>query len=412
VPIVLVCTDCLSEGINLQDHFDAVMHYDLSWNPTRHEQREGRVDRFGQKKPKVRALTYYGIDNGVDGIVLNVLIRKHRRIRKSLGVSVPVPVNANQVMEAIFEGLLLREEAGSGQEILPGFEDLMRPQKERLHGEWQEAADRERAARTIYAQETIRPEEVAAELDAARAASGSPATVERFTLDALRGYQAVIDGNQDRYQFDLTASPPGLKDLVPDMPGRFGGRFEYPAKEGDYYLSRTHPLVERLAGYVLDGALDPELDAVARRAGVIRTDAVAKRTTLLLCRFRFDIVTKRMKQTRNQLAEECGLLAFEGAPAEPEWLEADRAEQLLEAEPAGNINADQARPFIARVLEGIPALAGALEEEATRRAGLVLETHARVRAATGQGAAKDKVEPQLPVDLLGVYVYLPAGGAA
>jgi superfamily II DNA/RNA helicase len=52
---VLVATDCLSEGINLQDLFDAVIHYDLSWNPTRHEQREGRVDRFGQTSPTVRA---------------------------------------------------------------------------------------------------------------------------------------------------------------------------------------------------------------------------------------------------------------------------------------------------------------------------------------------------------------------
>ena len=48
---VLVATDCLSEGINLQEHFDAVVHYDLSWNPTRHEQREGRVDRYGQPQP-------------------------------------------------------------------------------------------------------------------------------------------------------------------------------------------------------------------------------------------------------------------------------------------------------------------------------------------------------------------------
>ena len=46
---VLVATDCLSEGINLQEHFDAVVHYDLAWNPTRHEQREGRVDRYGQR---------------------------------------------------------------------------------------------------------------------------------------------------------------------------------------------------------------------------------------------------------------------------------------------------------------------------------------------------------------------------
>ena len=45
---VLVATDCLSEGINLQEHFSAVVHYDLPWNPTRLEQREGRVDRFGQ----------------------------------------------------------------------------------------------------------------------------------------------------------------------------------------------------------------------------------------------------------------------------------------------------------------------------------------------------------------------------
>ncbi len=47
---VLVATDCLSEGINLQEHFDAVVHYDLPWNPNRLEQREGRVDRFGQPR--------------------------------------------------------------------------------------------------------------------------------------------------------------------------------------------------------------------------------------------------------------------------------------------------------------------------------------------------------------------------
>ncbi|MCE5254055.1 MAG: DEAD/DEAH box helicase, partial [Actinomycetia bacterium] len=80
---VLVCTDCLSEGINLQEHFDAVLHYDLSWNPTRHEQREGRVDRYGQKRSKVRVLTYYGTDNQIDGVVLDVLLRKHKTIRGS-----------------------------------------------------------------------------------------------------------------------------------------------------------------------------------------------------------------------------------------------------------------------------------------------------------------------------------------
>ena len=79
---VLVATDCLSEGVNLQEQFQAVVHYDLAWNPTRHEQREGRVDRFGQRAETVRAVTIYGTDNGVDGIVLDVLLRKHEQIRQ------------------------------------------------------------------------------------------------------------------------------------------------------------------------------------------------------------------------------------------------------------------------------------------------------------------------------------------
>ena len=41
-PRVLVATDCLSEGINLQELFTGVLHYDLPWNPNRLEQREGR----------------------------------------------------------------------------------------------------------------------------------------------------------------------------------------------------------------------------------------------------------------------------------------------------------------------------------------------------------------------------------
>ncbi len=112
---LLVATDCLSEGVNLQDHFNAVVHYDLSWNPTRHEQREGRVDRYGQPSPTVRTLTYYGVDNQIDGIVLEVLLRKHRTIRSSLGISVAVPASTQEVVQALMQGVMLR-----GEKILGG----------------------------------------------------------------------------------------------------------------------------------------------------------------------------------------------------------------------------------------------------------------------------------------------------
>src|SRR5699024_2054089 len=108
-PRVLVATDCLSEGINLQDGFQSVIHYDLAWNPTRHEQREGRVDRFGQRAEVVHAVTVYGENTGIDGIVLDVLLRKHIQIRKDLGISVPVPSDTNdRVLAALLEGVLLR----------------------------------------------------------------------------------------------------------------------------------------------------------------------------------------------------------------------------------------------------------------------------------------------------------------
>lgn len=80
---ILVATDCLSEGINLQHLFTAVVHYDLAWNPTRHEQREGRVDRFGQQSEEVRCTMLYGQDNPVDGFVLNVILKKGRPSRRS-----------------------------------------------------------------------------------------------------------------------------------------------------------------------------------------------------------------------------------------------------------------------------------------------------------------------------------------
>src|SRR6185437_8879253 len=103
---ILVATDCLSEGINLQQHFDSVLHYDLPWNPNRLEQREGRVDRFGQPQAEVKALVLFSPDNPVDGLVLRVLIRKAREIYKTLGTSLPVPGGSESAIKAVMRAVL------------------------------------------------------------------------------------------------------------------------------------------------------------------------------------------------------------------------------------------------------------------------------------------------------------------
>ena len=118
-------------------------------------------------------LTFYGIDNQIDGIVLDVLIRKHKTIRSSLGISVPVPVDTNQVVEAIFEGLLLRGPAGTSAEQMLLFEEFFTPHREDLYGKWDAVTEREKRSRTMFAQETIKVDDVARELQAVRAAIGS-----------------------------------------------------------------------------------------------------------------------------------------------------------------------------------------------------------------------------------------------
>ena len=55
---LLIATDCISEGQNLQD-CDAVLNYDIHWNPVRIIQRFGRVDRIGSRSKSVRMVNYW-----------------------------------------------------------------------------------------------------------------------------------------------------------------------------------------------------------------------------------------------------------------------------------------------------------------------------------------------------------------
>ena len=307
---VLVATDCLSEGINLQDHFSAVLHYDLPWNPTRLEQREGRVDRFGQPEPEVRVITYYGADNQIDETVLEVLLRKHVKIRRALGVSIPVPGTTGELIEALAETLLMRSNVAI-EERLPGFDEFLRPTTEQLHLEWDAAEERERQSRSIFAQHTIDPDEVAAELAAVQAAVGSGADVETFVRTATQAYGGVVVGSTDT-TLEFGETPLSLRDSVGLIAGETSLQtaFELPVRSGVTHLSRTHPIVAGLAAHVLDEALDPLLKGPAARAGVIETDEVTEKTVLLLCRFRMSLVADTRYRSSAMLAEDAVVMAF------------------------------------------------------------------------------------------------------
>lgn len=412
---LLVCTDCLSEGINLQERFNAVVHYDLSWNPTRHEQREGRVDRFGQPCSSIRVITYYGVDNQIDGIVLDVLLRKHEAIRKALGVSVPIPEDGDKVMQAILEGLLLRgkEKADAQQQLLiPGLEKYIKPEADRLAKEWDMVATREeKRSRTLFAQQSIKVDEVARELDAANDAAGDAASVGTFTVEALRLLGAVYSRNtrpdgRASHSFSFAGVDLRIRNRL-DLPDPLNAVFALPVDEGQTYLARTHPYVERLATDLMTTALDPLEKSVARRAGAMRTKAVSTRTTLLLCRFRFQLQTQGENLNHTCLTEECALLGFAGSPERASWIDEDAAKRLLAAQPTGNINPDQAADFVGKVTANAGGLLPHIRSVMQERAAALLDAHRRVRTAAKARGLRYQVTPQGEPDILGVYVYLP-----
>ncbi|MEY3299602.1 MAG: hypothetical protein RLZZ597_2862, partial [Cyanobacteriota bacterium] len=389
---VLVATDCLSEGVNLQEHFQAVIHYDLPWNPNRLEQREGRVDRYGQTAPIVKSYLLYGQDNPVDGAVLDVLIRKAVKIHKSLGISVPVPMDSATVSEAVFKSLFDRAtdaEQLSLLELLDEQESAM----EQVHKSWDRAIERETINRTRFAQRAIKPEEVEQELVESDMILGNESDIERFVLTTCaRLNHSLVKQKQG---WLLQNIPTCVKPILGDKPRLL--TFTTPPPEGVEYVGRNHPLVEGLARYVLEDALENGQNPVAARCGFTVTTAVEKRTTLLMLRLRHLLASTK---GQDLLAEECLVAGFTGPPSAPLWLEPEAAAQLLQqAEPTGDIPLAMKRLEIEELLGRLDGLQEELNDLAQQRANALLQSHRRVRSITKEGQIR--VKPQLPMDILG-----------
>lgn len=417
---VLVATDCLSEGVNLQDDFQAVIHYDLAWNPTRHEQREGRVDRFGQPREIVRAQTIYGADNGIDGIVLDVLIRKHEKIRRDLGISVPVPAQSDEVLSALLEGAVMR---GKGYQQLAFDFDLDDSSAKDFEADWESSAQKEKQSQTMFAQRTIRPDEVKEAMDAARASLGEPDDVSGFVADALHTLGALLSKTPTGFRADLTQVPVAAREALTGADGRtIVDEFyaDLPAPRHAAVLQRTDPTVSALASYVLNSALDAAIPAdqrPAKRTGIITTDSVAQMTTALLMRFRTHLVLPTSDGQRTTLAEEARVVAFRGRPSSPEWLTPGEIEELLTATPSANTPVGVAENMLGAVIAAIPTIQEQLSLQAEDLAAQLERDHISVRvAARGERAGALSVRglsvrAQVPPDVLGVYVYRPGGAS-
>jgi len=412
-PRVLIATDCLSEGINLQELFTAVLHYDLPWNPNRLEQREGRVDRFGQKAPEVKACLLYGEDNPIDGIVLDVLLRKVREIKKATGINVPFPEDSQSVIDTITQALLLNpnrrieRKRDAQQQVLFDYGDFDEAvtAKANVTRKIDEAAEREKASRSIFAQNAIKAGEIEQDLRAVDEAIGDVKAVEEFVTSALTNLFGVqVTKEREGYGIVMGNLPPQLVDLLPARGAVAKVSFESPTPEGYHYLGRNNRFVEQLCQIVMANTLS-RVDKRAARAAVIRTRQVARKTTLLL--FRCRNVIEQGKSGHQIVAEEMILWGWRGTPQDREFLQHAEAKELLASARASSDLTHQARAgFLENEMGLCKSLQSDFDDIAEQQSKRLVESHERFSSLMD----KDRfqvVYPVLPMDFMGIYILLP-----
>lgn len=412
---LLIATDCLSEGINLQDYFDAVVHYDLSWNPTRHEQREGRVDRFGQPSPRVRATLIYGANNPVDGAVLQVILRKAEKIRQELGVPVPIPDDDHTLTQALMKAVMLRSERVGGPQQSFDFDQY--EESRALDLRWTDLADKAKRNRTVFAQRRLRPADVLPEWERMQAVLGATEDVQRFTTQAMARLGAGLAPLPRRGAVaSISTLPLTLRERLAaeGIHGELRIDFSQPPASRCRYISRSHPLVSTLADELLERAVSGEARdnqqlATLGRIGVWRSPAVTTITTVLLLRLRHQITATRASQSRVLLVEESLPVAWQGRNAPTEV----QGEQLLTwlASPAAGDLPDAVRQReMHSALSLLEERHADLEAVADAQAERLLADHRRVREAA-DARGRYEVHALKPVDVIALYVLMPGGVA-
>jgi ERCC4-related helicase len=420
---LLIATDCMSEGINLQEHFNAVVHYDLSWNPTRHEQREGRVDRFGQESRIVRATLMYGRNNPVDAVVLKVILRKAQKIREELGVPVPLPDNDHSLTQALMQAVLGGHRERQRQEAFD-FDDL--PAVQQLEVAWTDMSERAKKNRTVFAQNRIKPEDVLTEWQKMQAALGNADDVQRFAQRALRRLGGALDLRSTTankgYRAPLSNLPEDLRErlLADGLQGTLGLSFSVPAPVGTRFVHRSHPLIITLAEGILertlaDAGLEVDLSitdpATLGRTGCWVSPAVQNQTTVLMLRLRHQLSSVDARGGDTLLVEEAVAVALRSTDGAQrfEIVSGDEPMQWLTEPPAETLD-DRARETrVAQVLARQDQWQPVLESFARVRADALLADHRRVREAS-RSRGRYEVTPLLPVDVIGVFVLLPTLG--
>jgi len=298
---ILICTDAAREGINLQAQCHDLIHVDLPWNPSRLEQRNGRIDRKLQPSPTVTC-RYFVYAQRPEDVVLDALVRKTELIRRQLG-------SAGQVLgariadrlgggidRAAARDLAARiDDEEADERVRAAVRDLDDGAEARLARLKREQADLSKALETARARVGVDPGELQSVVGLALTRAGGawdrPAAVGETPVFALDQATLAGDPSWQPLLDELRARPirpgerPGEWRASPDADVRrisFAPAILPDGRDaGDVVqLHLEHRLVRRLLGRFLSAGFRQGLE----RACVIRTAATPSPRVVLLGR--------------------------------------------------------------------------------------------------------------------------------
>jgi SNF2 family DNA or RNA helicase len=415
---VLVATDCLSEGINLQDKFNAILHYDLPWNPNRLEQREGRVDRYGQPgwidnkgnyQNTIDVKVLFGEDNPMDVVVLKIIIEKIQRIQNSSGVSISLADGNRSVMDKVLKEVLLNPDSVKNKYSKQIKMDFG-PSREldeldvEITNEIETARERAEKIRSIFAHESIMPEEVRKDLQEVDEAIGDVETLKEFVLAAAKLLGADVEKIEDGYIFKKQNMDVWLASALGEV-DKIHISFQSPTPHAFRYIGRNHRFVEQLCHRIIANSLDKDRKGnKAARASVFRTDAVEIQTTLI--QFRVRNVIREVSKQNEMVSEEMFLWGYEQTLDGIRTLDIDRCKTLLHTSSALDISRERQEIIFEKDLRQFEELHPDFIKVVENRSDELVNAHARFAKYIG-AKRFEAVTPVLPPDILGVYVLIP-----
>ncbi len=285
---ILIATDCISEGINLQHMANIMVHYELPWNPNRLEQRNGRIDRYGQKVPEVHIRTMV-MNDTLDATILRVLVEKARRIREEFGFSPPFFGDDANVIDIIREQGI---DVPSLQKKLIDFGEDSRSQ-EQINPFDEEIIERIKAE-SFYGQSDVDFSEVRNRMKETEELIGSKDDFHNLVLNAFRSLGCIVEENHDfenTLHINFNNTPlalPGQQNEI--MRATFDPRLALQSKD-IVQLNAGHPMVRKAIELVRQSVFAGKAAGYGRTAA-IATSAVQKVTLLYHFLARFTVNTK------------------------------------------------------------------------------------------------------------------------